>query len=117
MSLKLMIVAPEAFVANPRLGRWLQFGFAFTSLSVAALAQNSAPTTLPSFTNEHDQQNMMHQLGIRALRPGPSADEHVPNHANYDESKANPYSNIPDALTLKDGQKVKTPQQWQQRRA
>ena len=122
MSLKLMddIVAPEAFVAYPRPGRWLRFGFTFTSLSIlslAALAQNSATTTAPSFTNEQDQQNMMHQLGIRALRPGPSADEHVPNHANYDESKANPYSNIPDALTLKDGQKVKTPQQWQQRRA
>ena len=40
---------------------------------------------------------MMDQLGIKALRPGPSGDEKAPNHANYDESKANPYPNVPDA--------------------
>ena len=34
---------------------------------------------------------MMDQLGIKALRPGPSGNEKAPNHANYDESKANPY--------------------------
>ena len=33
---------------------------------------------------------MMDQLGIKALRPGPSGNEKAPNHANYDESKANP---------------------------
>ena len=55
---------------------------------------------------------MMDQLGIKALRPGPSGDEKAPNHANYDESKANPYPNIPDALILNDGQKVATPQMW-----
>ena len=59
----------------------------------------------------------MHQLGIRALRPGPSGDEHAPNHANYDESKANPFPNIPDALTMNNGQKVTTPEQWEKRRA
>ena len=40
--------------------------------------------------------------------PGPSGDEKAPNHANYDESKANPYPNLPDPLTLNDGQKVTT---------
>ena len=55
---------------------------------------------------------MMQQLGIEALRPGPSGDEKAPNHANYDESKANPYPNIPDALTLNDGRKVTTAQMW-----
>ena len=39
---------------------------------------------------------MMDQLGIKALRPGPSGDESAPNHANYDESKANPYPDLPD---------------------
>ena len=31
---------------------------------------------------------------------------------NYDESKANPYLNLPEVLTLKDGKKVTTPEQW-----
>ncbi len=46
---------------------------------------------------------MMDQLGIKALRPGPSGNEKAPNHANYDESKANPFPNLPDPLTLNDG--------------
>jgi hypothetical protein len=33
---------------------------------------------------------MMDQLGIKALRPGPSGNDKAPNHANTDESKANP---------------------------
>ena len=52
---------------------------------------------------------MMDQLGIKALRPGPSGNENAPNHANYDESKANPYPNLPDPLVMNDGQKVTTP--------
>ena len=59
---------------------------------------------------------MMDQLGIKALRPGPSGNENAPNHANYDESKANPYPNIPDPLTLNDGQKVTTPEMWWNKR-
>ena len=55
---------------------------------------------------------MMDQLGIKALRPGPSGNDKNANHANYDESKANPYGDLPDALTLKDGQKVTSAQQW-----
>ena len=55
---------------------------------------------------------MMDQLGIKQLRPGPSGDESAPNHANYDESLANPYPNLPDVLTLKNGQKVTTPAMW-----
>ena len=55
---------------------------------------------------------MMDQLGIKALRPGPSGDEKAPNHANYDESKANPYPNVPDALTLNNGTKVTSAEMW-----
>ena len=47
--------------------------------------QQSAPT---NWTAEQDHQNMMDQLGIKALRPGPSGNEKEPNHANYDEAKA-----------------------------
>jgi hypothetical protein len=59
-----------------------------------------------------DHQNMMDQLGIKALRPGPSGNESAANHANYDEATANPYPNLPDALTLKNGKKVTTPAVW-----
>jgi len=55
---------------------------------------------------------MMDQLGIKALRPGPSGNENDANHANFDEAKANPYGDLPDALTLKSGQKVTSAEQW-----
>ena len=112
------------------LDRFGRFSFCIIFLSVSFLlvscaipkasAQRkteNAPKPPVTFTAEQDQQNMMQQLGIRALRPGPSGNESAPNHANYDESKANPFPNIPDALTLKNGQKVTTPEQWLKRRA
>ena len=55
---------------------------------------------------------MMDQLGIKALRPGPSGNESAPNHANYDESAANPFPNLPDVLTLKNGRKVTSADVW-----
>jgi hypothetical protein len=69
-----------------------------------------------TFTAEQDHQNMMDQLGIKALRPGPSGDEKAANHANYDEQLANPYPNLPEVLTLKDGRKVTTPEMWWRQR-
>jgi len=67
---------------------------------------------LVTFTADQDHKNMMDQLGIKALRPGPSGNESAPNHANYDEATANPYPNLPDVLTLKNGTKVTTAAQW-----
>src|ERR1700691_2190438 len=88
--------------------------------AAAALGQNSVAASLVpppvTFTADQDHQNMMDQLGIKALRPGPSGDEKAPNHANYDESLANPYPNLPDVLTLKNGQKVTTPEMWRKQR-
>jgi hypothetical protein len=63
-------------------------------------------------TAEQDHQNMMDQLGIRSLRPGPSGNESAPNHANYDTSLATPFTSLPDPLTLKDGRRVTTPAMW-----
>jgi hypothetical protein len=74
------------------------------------------PPPAVTWTADQDHQNMMDQLGIKALRPGPSGNESDPNHANYDESKANPYPNLPDVMTLKNGQKVTTPEQWWKQR-
>ena len=80
-----------------------------------ALGQGSAPAPV-TMTAAQDQQNMMDQVGIVALRPGPSGSETAPNHANYDEAKANPFPNVPDPLTINDGKKVTTPQQWWDKR-
>ena len=74
-------------------------------------AQNATVDTR-NWKAADDHQNMMDQLGIKALRPGPSGNESAPNHANYDEGLANPYPNLPDALTLKSGKKVKNAAVW-----
>jgi hypothetical protein len=65
-----------------------------------------------AWTAAQDHENMMAQLGIRKLRPGPSGNESAPNHANYDEATANPFPDLPDALTFKNGKKVTTPTLW-----
>jgi lysophospholipase L1-like esterase len=92
---------------------------AFTALALFVCqtltdAQTSAPPT--NWTAEQDHQNLMNQLGIKALRPGPSGNEKDANHANYDEAKANPYGDLPDAFTLKSGQRVTTAEQWWKQR-
>jgi hypothetical protein len=69
-----------------------------------------------NWTTDQDHQNMMDQLGIQALRPGPSGNESAPNAANYDESKANPFPNLPEALTLQNGKKVTTAEMWWKQR-
>jgi hypothetical protein len=89
---------------------------AILSAGATVLAQTQSAPPPVTFTAEQDHQNMMDQLGIKALRPGPSGNENAPNHANYDESKANPYPNLPDPLTLNDGQKVTTPEMWWDKR-
>jgi len=89
---------------------------AVLSAGATVLAQTQSAPPPVTFTAEQDHQNMMDQLGIKALRPGPSGNENAPNHANYDESKANPYPNLPDPLTLNDGQKVTTPDMWWNKR-
>lgn len=68
------------------------------------------------WTAEQDHQRMMDQLGIRKLRPGRSADEADPNHANYDEKLANPWPVRPDLMTMHDGRKVTTADQWRKQR-
>ncbi len=97
-------------------------------LSIAGAAAFYAPrlmaqtvsTNLPApvvWTAEQDHQNMMDQLGIKSLRPGAEGmNSHAANYQNTDESKANPYPNLPDPLTLNNGTKVTTPEMWWQQR-
>ncbi|MBK8089979.1 MAG: acetylxylan esterase [Chitinophagaceae bacterium] len=71
---------------------------------------------LVTFTAQQDQAQMMQQLGIKKLRPGPSGNASAPNHANYDEAIANPCPLLPDALITKKGKKVTNAEQWWQQR-
>jgi hypothetical protein len=88
---------------------WFIIAFAVCG---SASAQSPATQSPGTFTADQDHRNMMDQLGIRALRPGPSGNEKAPNHANYDEAQANPFPNIPDPLTMNDGEKVTSAKMW-----
>ncbi len=68
------------------------------------------------WTTEADHWNMLEQLGIKALRPGPSGDPKAPNAANYDEALANPFPKLPPVLTLKNGRTVTSADDWWQKR-
>ena len=111
-------VAPRIFGAAPGGSRasirrvWPLAGTAFFALVLTG----QTPPDTRNWTAADDHRNMMEQLGIKALRPGPSGNESAPNHANYDAALANPYPDLPDVLTLKNGTKVTTPALWNQRR-
>jgi len=91
-------------------------GIAFAFLATSLCAQTALPPL--TWTAAQDHQNMMDQLGIKALRPGPSGSTvpGTPNMANYDTAKANPYPDLPEVLRLKDGQKVTTADMWWKQR-
>ncbi|HWB12116.1 MAG TPA: hypothetical protein VG826_23015 [Pirellulales bacterium] len=100
---------------------WLFIPLAVSSVAlgpvVAQDAANTSSGTEPvTFTTQQDHQDMMRQLGITALRPGRNGDASKPNPANYDEASANPCPDLPDVLTLKEGEKVTTPEIWWKRR-
>jgi len=59
-----------------------------------------------TFTTQEYHSNMLRQLDITRLRPGPSGNESAPNHANYDESLANPFPVLPQLLIGKNGERV-----------
>ncbi|MDB5734916.1 MAG: hypothetical protein JWN16_1553 [Alphaproteobacteria bacterium] len=57
-------------------------------------------------------------LGIAGMqKPVTAYDIGKPGNANYDEARANPYPDLPDLMTLKNGTRVTTARQWQTRRA
>jgi hypothetical protein len=74
-----------------------------------------APEPL-NWTAQQDHKNMLEQLGITRLRPGPSGQPSATNSANYDPAKANPFPDLPEVLKLKNGQKVTTAEMWWKRR-
>ena len=96
----------------------------FLVLALRALYAPAQPPAIDSskyprpvtFTNQQDHDNMMQQLGIKSLRPGPSGNETAPNHANYDQALANPCPQLPDVLITKNGRQVTTQQMWWKQR-
>ena len=90
----------------------ISFCITFASAAQEAKTDNSKYAAPVTFTTEEDHENMMKQLGITRLRPGFSGNENDPNHANYDESLANPCPQLPDALTLSNGKKVTSSDMW-----
>ncbi len=82
---------------------------ALAQLTVIDSGKYPKPVT---FTSQQASENMMQQLGIKKLRPGPSGNESAPDHANYDESLANPCPTLPDALVTNAGKKVTNPEMW-----
>jgi len=77
----------------------------------ARAAGEQAPPV--KMTKDEDHKRTMDLLHITELRRGKAGrDKTDPNFANYDESKANPYPNLPDPLTLKNGKKVTKASDW-----
>jgi lysophospholipase L1-like esterase len=79
-------------------------------------AQESGAPLPMDWTTEQDHRDMLGQLGITALRPGPSGRDDAPNPANYDESIANPFPDWPELLTLENGDRVTSADVWWQQR-
>src|SRR5215472_6223109 len=86
--------------------------------SLAGLAPQGDRSSPPVvITAQQDHQRMMDLLHITSLREGRNGfDLHAPNAPNYDESKANPYPNLPDPLVLNNGRRVKNASGWWQGR-
>jgi hypothetical protein len=79
-------------------------------------SDNSLPAPV-EMSAQQDHQRMMSLLHITSLRRGADGrNRQSPYYANYDDSKANPYPNLPDPLVLKNGEKVRTAQMWWEQR-
>lgn len=99
--------------------------FAFSSFVAldGAQAQQSAGSNSvaaanpPAMTAQQDHRKMLDLLQIASIRRGRDGNNpQSTNYANYDESKANPFPNLPDPLTLKNGKKVTTAEMWWKQR-
>src|SRR5664279_5269314 len=70
-------------------------------------SKGASQTPPVRLTKQEDHKRTMDLLHITELRRGKAGrDKTDPNFANYDESKANPYPDLPDPLKLKNGKSV-----------
>lgn len=102
----------KLFPASPHfwLSAFFMAGLVFPAKPAETPSSPAAAST--NWTTAQDHKNMMEQLGIQSLRPGPSGRPGATNEANYDPARANPFPNLPDPLTLKNGQRVTTAEVW-----
>ncbi|MBZ5624603.1 MAG: acetylxylan esterase [Acidobacteriia bacterium] len=88
--------------------------------TVATAQQSRTPGSLPEpvkLSPQDDHQRLMDLLHITEVRRGRDGNnKESPYYANYDESKANPYPNLPDPLVLKNGKKVTKAADWWSKR-
>jgi hypothetical protein len=106
----------EEFVSTSRPIRW-SLWLALLAVVVVPLVSTAYQAAPPQAATQADRQKMLNLLKITTLRPGLNgSNPQAPNYANYDESKANPYPNLPDPLVLKNGKKVTTAKMWWNRR-
>lgn len=90
---------------------------ALTLLLPTALAQTPAPQSAPGQpAPPSDHQHQLDLLGITALRPGVSQSAKGDHPVNWDESKANPWPNLPNPLLFNNGKPVKTAKDWTTKR-
>jgi len=108
-------------VSTPRSIRWslglillaLILGPASHSAYPAAQAPAGSMPAPAQLTAQEDLRRLMDLLHITSLRRGADGrNTQAPNAANYDESKANPYPNLPEPLVLKNGRKVTSAAMW-----
>src|SRR5438067_1513995 len=98
-----------SIVCSPRVRLWPLAALVVASLIVAPIS-HAADSQSPF----DDHQNMMDQLGIKALRHGANPND----QSTFDEASANPYKDtLPDVLRMKDGTRVTRARQWPRRRA
>jgi len=112
-----------------RLASLIAAGFFLWGGALRVRAQNAAASGADAarargdgepvhLTAEQDRERLLRLLGIKdsEMRPLSSTDAKAPNAANYDESKADVYPTLPDALVLNDGQKATSAALWWKRR-
>ncbi len=101
--------------------RWLRvlpWSIALVALAAGAqpvpvAARQSAAAAPVILTTQQDRQRMMDRLKITSF----PATRGAYLASTYDESKANPYPDLPDPLVMNDGTRVTSPAQWPARRA
>jgi hypothetical protein len=94
-----------------RFSRSILFSASMVLLALAARADDP-PQAPVKLTREEDHKRMMELLKIKELRRGADGNQKSERAANIDESKANPYPELPDPLVLKNGKKVTTAEMW-----
>jgi len=82
------------------------------SLGLPPATSAQAPSASEAQATLRNYRLTLQRLGIREMRPAPSADPNAPYPANYGEARANPYPNWPNPLILNDGRRVTTPATW-----